>query len=209
MFKKVLAVMLASCMIFGAVGVMADDSAAESVDSTAEAEGGVIEFNWEDVTSQEGAEDMIAAGEFKTFDEIACQMWVPNVMAPVELTDEDIENGYIGYFSTAEEDGIASVMYVDAGGMDIETYKAELAADEEVTGLTDVVINGIQGIGYDLEDKDTTCVSFPTESGYILEFSFAPASDENFAAVVMCMIASIQPEEVAEDSAAESAESAA
>ena len=45
---------------------------------------------------------------------------------------------------------------------------------------------------YDLEENDTSVVAFATEAGYILEFSFAPVSDEGFAATVLLMVASIQ-----------------
>ena len=47
------------------------------------------EINWADLQEQ-GAET-IAKGEFVTFDEISIKMWMPTVLAAVELTDEDIE----------------------------------------------------------------------------------------------------------------------
>lgn len=180
MLKKALGLVLAACMIFGSVSVMAEED--------------VMELSWENVTSQEGAEDMIAQGEFVTFDEVACKIWVPSVMKPVELTEEDVEDGYIGYFSTDEGDGIAAVMYVDAG-LSLEEYKDALAEEDDVTNITDVIVNGLAGIGYDLDDNDSSCISFVTDGGYILEFTFYPVSDEDFAATAMCMIASIQAEE--------------
>ena len=203
MVKKAMALLVVSCMMLGSVNAMAAESAAESAAATAEA----VEISWETITAQEGAEEMVAAGEFVTFDEIACQMWMPNVMLPVELTEEDKEAGYIGYYSTADQEASAAVMYVDVEGMDLESYKAYLAEDPEVSEITDVTVNGITALGYDLKEKDTTCISFATAAGYILEFSFAPASDEGYSAVIACMMASIQEE--ATDSAAAATEEAA
>ena len=53
-------------------------------------------------------------------------------------------------------------------------------------------------------EKDTTCVSLATEAGYILEFSFAPMSDEGFQTVIAFMGASIQPEDAEESTEAAS-----
>ena len=207
MMKKLIAGMLASCLIFGSYAVMADDSTAESAESTAT---GTVELNWEDFEAINAAadEDLISQGEFKTYDEIAVKMWVPNVLQEVELTDEDREQGFIAYYQTADEDAAASVVYADVQGMDLETYKAELEKSEDVKEIEDLVVNGIPCVSYDMPEADTTCVSFATEAGYILEFSFKPMSDEGFQSVIAYMGASIQPEET-EEAAASEAESAA
>ena len=209
MKKRMLAVLMTFCMVFVSASVMAaeteestaESAAASTAEEADEVQTGTVEFGWEDIASQEGAEEMIAAGEFVTFDEIACKMWVPAVMPAVELTEEDTEAGYIGYFSTEDESGIASVMYVNVDSMSLEEYKEYLSGEEDVTGITDVVVNGIQAVGYDLEETDTTCIAFATEAGYILEFAFAPASDEGYSSVILTMMASIQPEEAAEETA--------
>ena len=51
MMKKLIAGMLASCLIFGSYAVMADDSTAESAESTAT---GTVELNWEEVSEADG-----------------------------------------------------------------------------------------------------------------------------------------------------------
>ena len=185
--KKLIAALLVSCMAVAPMTAMAEEAA------------GPLELTWDAVTSEESVQELLAQGEFVTFDDIACQMWVPYVMEEVELTDNDVEAGYIGYFSTEEGDGVASVTYVDAQGMTLEDYKAELENDEEATTVTDVIINGIPGVGYDLDGADTTCVAFSTDAGYILEFAFAPASDEGFSGIIGIMMSSIMPEESVEE----------
>ena len=47
---------------------------------------------------------------------------------------------------------------------------------------------------YTLAESDSAHVSIATDTGYIVEFNFAPISDEGFAAIAAIMTASIQPE---------------
>lgn len=147
------------------------------------------EINWDDLKDQ--AAETIAKGDFVEFDEIAIKMWMPSVLAAVELTDDDRDQGYIGYFMSEDESCAISVMYVDVDGMELEEYKAQLA-DAGATDIEDVVVNGLPAVSYMLEDTDTACISFVTEAGYILEVAGAPVSDEGFAAIVTMVMASIQ-----------------
>ncbi len=193
MMKKMIAGLLVSGMLFSTVPAFAGETEASKP----------VEVNWSDIVEQLEAvgSDVISQGEFYTFDEVAAMMWVPNGLTPQELTDEDVENGMIAYFSTDEGDAAASVVYVDADGIDLEGYKESLAEDEEVSDLSDAIFNGIPCIGYDLVDRDTRCIAFETVDGHILEFSFAPVSDEDYSSVMTMMMASIQPEQEAETEA--------
>jgi hypothetical protein len=169
------------------------DEATEEAADASEESGDVVELNWEDIESQEGAEEVISAGEFVTLDEIECKMWVPvSVMEQVELTDEEKEEGFVGYFASTEGDAAVGIQYIDLGGMSLEDYKAALEDMDGVSDVTDVVINGIQGVGYEMKEQDSSHVAFTTDFGYILEFSFTPVSDDDFASVAMMMMASIQ-----------------
>ena len=147
------------------------------------------EINWDDLKDQ--AAETIAKGEFVEFDEISIKMWMPSVLAATELTDDDRDQGYIGYFMSEDESCAISVMYVDMDGMELEEYKAQL---EEVgaTDIEDVVVNGLPAVSYMLKETDTACISFVTEAGYILEVAGSPISDEGFAAIVTMVMASIQ-----------------
>lgn len=155
----------------------------------------VTEINWADVEA--AAAEIVASGEFVTFDEIAVQMWIPTVMPAVELTAEDIEAGYIGYFCTEDESAAISVMYVDADGMELADYAA-LLPEYGATEIEEGIINGLATLTYTLPEQDTACVAFATEMGYILEVAMYPISDEGFAAVAGIVAASIQPAAVEE-----------
>ena len=76
------------------------------------------EINWADLEAQSA--ETVAKGEFVTFDEISIKMWMPTVLSAVELTDEDKEGGYIGYYMTEDESAAIAVVYADVDGMSDE-----------------------------------------------------------------------------------------
>ena len=194
MMKKVLAVALASCMIFSSATVFAAESTAESTaaaDATTEA----LDLKWEDIKSLDGIDEILSQGQVYTFEDVDVNLWVPDVMAPVELADEDKEAGYIGYYATADESAAVSVMYVNVEGMTLEEYEAELKADSAISDIEAGTVNGLPAVSYVIKEKDTAAVAFTTEKGYILEVSCAPISDEGFAQVVGVILSSIQSAE--------------
>ena len=130
------------------------------------------------------------AGEFKTFDEISVKIWIPEVLQAVELSDEDRESGYIGYF--ASDDAAVAVMYVNMEGMSLEEYEAQLKEDSEVSDIEAGTVNGLPALSYAIKDKDTGVVAFTTEMGYILEVACGPLSNEGFAQMVGIILSSIQ-----------------
>lgn len=184
--KKIAALILTLAMLCAGLAF-----ATETEGEAAQAQTGAIEINWADLEAQ--AAETIAKGEFVNFDEIAVKMWMPSVLAEVELTDEDREQGYIAYYQAEDASAAIAVIYVDTDGMTLEAYKEHLVA-AGATDIEDVVINGIEAVSYALTDSDTACVSFVTEAGYIFEVSGAPVSDEGFAAILQMVMASIQAE---------------
>lgn len=144
--------------------------------------------NWSDIEGE--LAQMGVAGDFTTFDEIAVKIWIPESLKPVELTDEDKENGYIGYF--ADDEGEMGVRYVDVNGMSIEDYAAELGNYDDVSEIAMLVINGLPGVRYQIPESDSLNVAFATEAGYILEITMAPLSAEGAAIAWSIVAASIQ-----------------
>lgn len=201
--KKRMAILLSMLLAaqFAFAGTTAFAESEEMVESeetveSEEAADGVVELNWSD--AEEQITEAGWEGDFVSFDEIAVKMWVPAVLQPVELTDEDVEGGYIGYFQTEDEAAAMSVMYVDVDGMELDEYKEQIS-ELGASNITDVVLNGLEGVAYDIEENDTTSVAFATEAGYILEVTFSPESDEGFSALAGIISMSIQPEEAEEE----------
>ena len=144
------------------------------------------ELTWASV--EESASQI--AGEFKTFDEISVKIWIPEVLQAVELSDDDRESGYIGYF--ASDDAAVAVQYVNMEGMSLEEYEAQLKEDSEVSDIEAGTVNGLPALSYAIKDKDTGVVAFTTEMGYILEVACGPLSNEGFAQMVGIILSSIQ-----------------
>lgn len=149
-------------------------------------------INWSDVEAI--VEQAGWQGEFKTFDEIAVQVWIPVGLKEVELTEEDTEAGYIGYYMTDDESACASVVYVNYDGGSLEDYAA-FVAENGGTEIEIGTVNGLPCVSYVFEENDACCVAFTTEMGYILEVSCIPYSDEEFRNIAGVIAASIQPAE--------------
>lgn len=195
MKKRYLALIMAGVMTFG-TGYTAFAEEQTEISTEAGAEAAANELNWEDVA--EAVEEAGWEGDFVSFDEIAVKMYVPDALQMTELTDEDRESGYIAYFMTEDESAAASVMYVDADGMELEEYRTYLEGEADVDEVEAGILNGVPVLTYTMPENDTACVSLATEAGYILEFAFSPISDEGFESVAQIMMASIQPDEQAE-----------
>ena len=148
-----------------------------------------VSLSWENVAESAAS----IAGEFKTFEEISVKIWIPDVLKETELSDEDKENGFIGYFMTEDQTAAVAVQYVDMSGMTLEDYQANLAETEGVSGIEAGTVNGLPAVSYEYNGNGV--VAFTTEMGYILEVSCGPLSDEGFAAVASIVICSIQAAE--------------
>lgn len=174
--KKILCVVLILCLMLTAA--LAEEAVA---------------LNWEDVVPILEAGNV--TGQFYTFDEISIKIWLPDGMVPVELTDEDKEAGYIGYFMPEDESAQMAVMYVDINGMSLEDYAKHLAAEDGVTEIEIGTVNGFPCITYKIPEQDSISVTFTTEAGYALEITCVPVSEENAELVWGAVIASIQAAE--------------
>ena len=149
-----------------------------------------LEVNWSEIEAH--VEEAGLEGSFVEFEEAGYTVWLPDVFEEDELTDEDKEEGYIGYYVTEDESAVVAVMHVE-WGLSLEDYKEYLAGEETVSELEDVILNGVPCVSYDMEENDTTSVALVTDEGYILEFTFAPMSDEEFSEVAVIIASSIQP----------------
>ena len=117
-------------------------------------------------------------------------MWVPSALVEGELTEEDVKNGYIAYLSTLDESDSVGI-YTWGENMDlvglVKYYAGNGVDDAEI-----VMINGIKAVMSSDEENDCMLVDYPMEDGSVLEFSFCPASDEDFAQFALLMASSIQ-----------------
>ncbi len=163
--KKRLALMLAVIMAVLSVGMVSY------------AKGNVTELSWKD--GEKAVKESGLKGKFVTLDDVAIKFWIPNDYKEEKLTADDKEQGFIAYYENSKTDSSVSVVYVDADGMTLEEYKKELKKDSDVEELEDCVINDIECVGYRIPKQDSLHVAYTTENGYLLEFNFAPVTDDD------------------------------
>ena len=173
--KKLVCVIAVLCLIVTAAAALAEEAPA---------------LNWEDFAPVLEAGGV--SGEFYTFDEIDMKIWLPEGLNPVELTEEDRANGYIGYFMPEDESGAVAVVYVDVNGMSLEEYGEYLASEAGATGIEVATVNGFPCVSYTLPEQDSVSVTFTTEAGYALEVTCTPLSVENADMLWGAVISSIQ-----------------
>lgn len=182
MKKRFLPLMMAAAMVL---------STSPMVFAETEVPAEIIEINWEEVEPQI-ADNESWAGEFVTFGDIAIQMYVPSSFEQVELSEEDIEAGYVGYLTLGEEAAVG-IQYVDMDNMELTDYAALLTEEFGVTDAQLMLVNGIGVVSYtNPDDENIGVVALATQMGYIMEFSFSPITDESFQSIAQVMTASIQ-----------------
>ena len=191
--KKGIALVMAAMMAAGSMGTAC---------FAGETEAPVTELKWSDV---EGYLDQLGIeGDFVSFDEVAMKMWLPDNMKEVELTDEDKESGFIGYFEStddSDEDAAVSVVYVNLDGMDISEYADQLAEMDGVSDIEPGIVNGLPCVSYEMKDQESGTLAFMTEAGYGLEVTCTPISSDEAQTMVGLILSSIMPEEEAETEA--------
>lgn len=172
-------------------------AAAAAEVAEAAADGEVVELNWADFEPLLKENEL--NGDYYTLNAVALQFWVTEVLEQVELSDEDAEDGLIAYFDDGEGKYGFFVTYVDVEGATLEEYAKEVAEDDAYTDLETLKVNGLDAIAYAENDKELDMefeyVTFATEGGYLLTFTFWDTSDEDYLGMATIMIASIQPEE--------------
>ena len=176
--KKLLAILLVLAMLSAlSVSAAAATATAENV------------LTWTDFE-----EDVKATGidaDFVQIGDLNLMMWLPSVFSEQELTDEDVQNGYLSYLTTDDGSAVIAIMSVDLGES-LEEWEQELP-DYGVTDAEMGIVNGFQALMYSVPEDDTMCLDFETESGEVLEFTFYPMSDEGYQTIAAIIMASIQP----------------
>lgn len=118
-------------------------------------------------------------------------MWIPSPLGETELTDEDIENGYIAYLMTDDgEDGV-SVTVTPAEGVTLKELK-EFYEEEGIEGVELGLINGIPVLTYTYDETDSMNALFMSDDDEFMQVSCWPASDDNFSTVATLIMSSIQ-----------------
>ena len=176
--KKLIAILISLCLMLAAAGAFAETA--------------TTEMSWE--TVEPLLETYGLEGDFETFDEVAIQIWIPSSMTRSELTQEDVDKGFIAHFLDEDQTAQVSVMYVDVDGTTLEEYE-KMLPDYGVSDIEELVINDIPALSYTVEETDSVTIAFETEGGYILEITMAPKSAEGADIAWYIVASSIMEEE--------------
>ena len=166
--KKTFALLLALCLMLSGAALAEYD------------------LTWEQVTASLEENNVNLSGEFYTFNEIAVAIFIPEGFTQVQAPNDT----FIGYFMT-EEGSAIGLQYVDANGMDLETYTAGLSG----AGATEIetgTVNGLPCVSYEMPANKTVNVAFTTEAGYVLEVICGPMETEEDKQAASIIMASIQ-----------------
>jgi len=130
-------------------------------------------------------------GAWLTFDDDGFMLYLPNDWVDVDVTDEMLNAGT--YYAATSADGAfaMTVSYTEEADM---VSNADLAAQLTAVGyenVTQLVINGISAVGYDIGAQDVSGMAVLDGAGGMYVFSFTPASNETYAAVGQTIISSL------------------
>ena len=173
--KKIVAILLALALCLGTA------FAAE-----------VSEITWADVA--DAAAQIDPNGQIWTLNGINCAVWIPEVLKYVELSQEEIDAGYLAYWATEDNTAAMGVQYGNVDDLSLDEYAAMLAE----MGISDIetgYVNGLYCVTYSYTNEEgisSNVVAFALEGDNIVEFSFT-AGDEGYEAVASIIAASIQP----------------
>ena len=119
-------------------------------------------------------------------------MWLPSAFSEDELTQEDIDYGYISRLIDAQQTSMVAITIDESLQASLDDW-LKAFVDSGYTDAEIVVINGIQALMYTDSKNDTINVMYLlVDSDQVLLFSFYPYSDENFKAIIYYMVSSLQ-----------------
>lgn len=148
------------------------------------------ELNWSDAEAT--AAQLDPDGQFFQVADYDLMLWVPSTFTEKELSQEDIDDGYVSLLTDANEEKAIYIMRNTEKEVDLETMKEAFSEG----GYTDVeigVINGIRALCFTDTENDAFSIAYIfTDSPGYLQFIFYPISDEEFQSVAACVSASIQ-----------------
>ena len=170
--KKIISLMTAVCMLVLCGSALA------------------VELNWEDFADQVAEAGW--EGQWVANEEWNAGFFLPDAFQEAELTQEQIDQGGLAVYKTADGSAAFIVMYVELPeeATDAETYAAALQelgySDAEVD-----IINGYEMVTYTDTDNDQLVAMSVYDDGTAMVFDFMPASDEGLKAVASIMMASL------------------
>ena len=147
-------------------------------------------LNW--ITARRSIVQNDLSGSYYVIEDFDTDIWIPDFLTP---QDEIPEGCY--YIFTNEENTVSVKARVVRFEGDCNLSGLEYAVTE--MGLVNdgaYWINGYQALIYENNEDDSLTVGIPYEEGYVLEFVFAPISNQQVYNLTSILMSTIQPHEL-------------
>ena len=155
---------------------------------TSSLQSNIVQLDWSEIEPL--IKDEID-GEFYTYDNVNAAVWIPDILGEIKLTQDDIEDGYLGVYCTADAENVITVKHTVLDESASYEELLEFLEDIGATDITKAMVNGYRAVSYTLEDDNTgSMMLMSDDSDLLLEVQFYPVSDEDFASVAQIIMAS-------------------
>ena len=172
--KKLFALLLALCLMW---------SVACAEEST---------VNWEDV--QAVIESSGLEGDFWNLEDLGLDIWLPNDLQEVEVSEEDAAAGRLALFMPADQSAYLAVDVANVGGMTLDQFFANAQASE-AEEVEMIHMNGLDAVVYKDAGNDLWSATLVDTNSNLINFIMGPASEEGSKDVFAIIISSLQPED--------------
>ena len=160
-----------------------------------------LNYKWVDV--QNTIQQVFGSdGTFYPIEEVNATFWLPDEYVSVDPAEAGVGDECLGLY-TLGGNSYVLINYTDGNGLDIDSYYTVCV--EKGLDVDKVLINDIPAIIQDDAGSDSFLLMFVTRDNKLLQFIFSPLSNP-IGGIVMC---SIQPTDIAEETAEVAAEPAA
>ena len=175
--KKMLAMLMLLCVLVMPFSVMGE-TATETI-------------TWEEV----GAPLVEASGlegDFYALEELGLAIWLPAGMSAVELSEEDIAEGYLYVLTDDEQSCLITIDAVNVEGMTLDGVLEEAVAQ----GMFEpeiVIINGLSAVSYKDEANNAGCIVLVDTNCNVITFSLMPIEGEEAELAFALIMSSLMP----------------
>ena len=150
-------------------------------------------MNWADVEPTLTEQGL--AGGFVVFEQLGLQIWLPEGLNQVEVSETDAAAGRLALFMDAEKTGYLAVDAMNVEGMTLDQYYEKAKATEGLSDVEMVTVNGLNAVVYKSESMDFWSASLVDANSNIINFVMGPASEDGSQIVFSVILASLQPAE--------------
>ena len=147
-------------------------------------------ITWDDVSAVIEASGL--EGGFYTMEELGLAIWLPDGLNAVELSEEEIAEGYLYVLTDDEETCLITVDAVNEEGMTLDGV-LEAAIAEGMFEPEIVNINGLSAVSYKDEANNAGCIVLVDTNCNVITFTLMPIEGEEAELAFAVIMSSLMP----------------